>query len=228
MCYACYEDQFLGGLNKFQGYFTNDVDSTASNGATVFTMLPSLHRQSSINIYMSEGSIEKGLLSRKSLLNTTTTVSGRTLLRLAKEVLCNCKKMMALVMARDLLYKDGSFPSGTNWDDNAKWCLVAFYRSEISGMIRADSESTTMNSSAVTSNDRQQIDPATPGDAGQHDSKAATLGGDKEGTPSVASYEVHNRSTRHCQQLWCCASESRFSRSSIDSSIYQMCTRHLA
>jgi hypothetical protein len=131
----CYEDQFLAGLNKFQGLFTDDVDSRASNGATVLTMLPSLHRQSSINIYVGEGSIEKGLLARKSLLNATATISGRTLLRLAKEVLCNCKKMMALVMARDSPYKDGCFPSGTNWDDYAKWCLVAFHKSEISGGV---------------------------------------------------------------------------------------------
>ena len=83
---------------------------------------------------MGNGSIEKGLFSRRSLLNTTATVSGRTLLRLAKEELCNCKKMMALVMARDSPYKDGSFPTGITWNDYAKWCLVAFYRSEISGM----------------------------------------------------------------------------------------------
>ena len=88
----CYEDQFIGGLYKFQRLFNDDVDSRASNGATVLTMLPSLHRQSSINIYVGEGSIEKGLLARKSLLNATAAISGRTLLRLAKEVLCKCKR----------------------------------------------------------------------------------------------------------------------------------------
>lgn len=173
----CYEDQFLAGLNKFQGLFTDDVDSRASNGATVLTMLPSLHRQSSINIYVGEGSIEKGLLARKSLLNATATISGRTLLRLAKEVLCNCKKMMALVMARDSPYKDGCFPSGTNWDDYAKWCLVAFHKSEISGGVyRADSASTMTSSTICTSNDRQQKDPAVPVDAGQHDVLAENEG----------------------------------------------------
>jgi hypothetical protein len=38
-----------------------------------------------------------------------------------------------------------------------------------------------MNRSTVTSNDRQQMDPITPGDAGQHDLMAPTLGGDKIG-----------------------------------------------
>ena len=181
----CYEDQFLGGLNKFQGLFTDDVDSRASNGATVLTMLSSLHRQSSINIYVGEGSIEKGLLARKSLLNATATISGRTLLRLAKEVLCNCKKMMALVMARDLPYKDGCFPSGTNWDDYAKWCLIAFHKSEISGGVyRADSASTMTSSTICTSNDRQQKDPAVPVDAGQHDVLASTLAENEGGRAS--------------------------------------------
>ena len=147
-------------------------------------MLPSLHRQSSFNIYIGEGSIEKGLLSRKSLLNATATVSGRTLLRLAKEVLCNCKKMMALVMARDSPYMDGSFPFGTYWDDYGKWCPVAFYRSEISGVYRADSASTMNSSTTSTCNDRYQMDPGTPGDAGQHDITAPTLGEDNGGTTS--------------------------------------------
>ena len=71
-----YEAQFLGGLHKFQGLlFTDNVNSEASNGATVLTMLPSLHQQSSINIYVGEGLIEKGLLSRKSLLNASATIS---------------------------------------------------------------------------------------------------------------------------------------------------------
>ena len=57
-----YVDQFLGGLNKFQGLFTEDVNVTASNGETILTMLPSLHRQSSIHIYVGKGSIDKSLL----------------------------------------------------------------------------------------------------------------------------------------------------------------------
>ena len=129
----CNKDQFLAGLNKFQGLFSNDDNSYSSNGETVLTMLPSLHCQSSLHIYVSEGFIKKGLLSRKSLLNATSTISGRTLLRVAKKVLCNCKKMMALVMARGLPYKDGCFPSGCNWNDFAKQFPAAFRRSDTDG-----------------------------------------------------------------------------------------------
>ena len=35
-----------------------------------------------------------------------------------------CKKMTAIVTASGSPYCDGSFPSGTNWDDYIKWCLV--------------------------------------------------------------------------------------------------------
>jgi hypothetical protein len=156
----CYKDQFLAGLNKFQGMFSDDVDSNASNGETALTMLPCFHRQSSLNIYVGDGSIEKGLLSRKSLFNATATISGRTLLRLAKEVLCNCKKMMALVMARDSPYKDGRFPSGSNWDDYAKWCLAAFRRSDTDGAHGAD------NSQIITCPTTNQEERDSSRDAG--------------------------------------------------------------
>jgi hypothetical protein len=70
-------------------------------------MLPMLHCQSGLNIYIDKGSIEKDLLCRKSLTNTKQQISGRTLLRLAKEALCNCKKMMALVTDSTSPYRNG-------------------------------------------------------------------------------------------------------------------------
>ena len=36
--------------------------------------------------------------------------------------------MMALVMAPGSPYRDGTFPSGTNWDDYIKWCIVAWQK----------------------------------------------------------------------------------------------------
>ena len=86
-------------------------------------MLPILHQQGSIQIFVGEGLIEKHLLLRKSLVNKSAIITGRTLLRLAKEVLCNCKKMMVIVMPSTSPYKDGNFPPGTNWDDYARWWL---------------------------------------------------------------------------------------------------------
>ena len=85
------------------------------------------------------------------------------------------------MMARDSPYKDGSFPPDTNWDDYAKWCLVAFYRSELSsGVYQADSSAIT----SMPSNDRQQMDATVTGDADRHDTTAPTLGGDEGGTTS--------------------------------------------
>ncbi|KAI2511360.1 hypothetical protein MHU86_2971 [Fragilaria crotonensis] len=53
------------------------------------------------------------------------------MLRLAKDVLSNCKKMQALVTRSDLPYKDINYtPSGTNYEDYVKWCLSAMYNAE--------------------------------------------------------------------------------------------------
>jgi hypothetical protein len=148
---VCYEDQFLLGLNKFEGLYTVSSCSTAQavlavsaapgsifgrggGESSLLTMLPSLHRQpGNINIFVGKGSIEKTLMSRKSLSTTgpdSGRVTGRTLLRYAKEVLCACKKMQALVTSAKSPYKNGTFPSGTNWDDYMNWCLYAMYESE--------------------------------------------------------------------------------------------------
>ena len=118
---VCYVDQFLLGLNKFKGLYAGpppltDVD-TGIPSELLLCVPPSLHRQGKIHIFVGEGSIEKRLLSQKSLTNETG-ITGRTMLRLAKEVLANCKKMNALVMSSESPYKDfRSFPSGTNYDD---------------------------------------------------------------------------------------------------------------
>jgi hypothetical protein len=124
-----YLDQFISGLNKFEGLFTNTVD-TGPDGDVLLTIPPSLHRQGSITLFVGEGSIERERLCRKTV-SSNLPITGRTLLRLAKEVLANCKKMMALVMSPNSPYKDGDFPSGTNWDDYAKWCLDSMYRQDV-------------------------------------------------------------------------------------------------
>ena len=58
---------------------------------------------------------------------------------------------MALVMARDSPYKDGTFPSGTNWDDYANWCLAAYYTSENHASSLATS--TVIDPQALPAND---------------------------------------------------------------------------
>jgi hypothetical protein len=126
-----YVDQFLHGLNRFKGLFTNSSPTgDTAPGEIPLSIPPLLHRQGGVHIFVGEGSIEKGLLCSKSLANQTP-ITGRTLLRLAKEVLCNCKKMQALVTRRDSPYKDMNYiPSGTNWEDYVKWCLSAMYKAE--------------------------------------------------------------------------------------------------
>ena len=77
---VCYADQFLLGLNKFQGLYTasalapGSVFGSGGSGGTnaggmLLSMLPSLHRQpGNINIFVGEGSIVKALLSRKIII----------------------------------------------------------------------------------------------------------------------------------------------------------------
>jgi hypothetical protein len=95
-------------------------------------MLPILHQQGAIHIFVGEGSIEKQFLLRQSLFNKRAIITGRTLLLrlVAKEVLCNCKKMMGIVTSSTSPYKDGNFLLGTNWDDYARWCLKSMYQNE--------------------------------------------------------------------------------------------------
>ena len=124
-----YDDQLMLGLNKFKGLYTQSLQTgpNASSGEVLLSIPEYLHRHKKLFVFVGDGSIEKGILSQKSLLAAETTgekISGRTLHRIAKAVLCNCKKMMAIVKSKGSPYKDGKFPSGTNWEDYILWCLV--------------------------------------------------------------------------------------------------------
>ncbi|KAI2513542.1 hypothetical protein MHU86_682 [Fragilaria crotonensis] len=97
-----YDDPFLLGLNKFKGLYTHSVHAaaggpTSSTGEVILSIPAFLHRHKKLFIYVGEGSIDKAILSQKSLLSVGEKISGRTLHRNAKTVLCNCKKMMAIV-----------------------------------------------------------------------------------------------------------------------------------
>ena len=144
----CYVDQFLHGLNKFHGLFTTSsvelqpgVVSDDQQPPMLLTLLPILNQQGhAANIFVGKGSIERSLLIGKTVGATVTHVTGRTLLRAAKDVLCSCKKMMSIATASNSPYKDGNFPSGTNWDDYIKWCVVEMKKvvaDEKAGMIAA-------------------------------------------------------------------------------------------
>ncbi|KAI2499569.1 hypothetical protein MHU86_14930 [Fragilaria crotonensis] len=94
-----YDDQFLLGLNKFKGLYTQSVQAagggpTSSTGEVILLIPAFLHRHKKLFIYVGE------------------------------TVLCNCKKMMAIVTRKGSPYRDGKFPSGTNWEDYILWCLI--------------------------------------------------------------------------------------------------------
>jgi hypothetical protein len=80
-----------------------------------------------VRIFVGPGSITKELVSQTNFTNTAP-ITGASLLAKAKIVVRTCKKMMALVMAPGSPYRDGTFPSGTNWDDYIKWCIVAWQK----------------------------------------------------------------------------------------------------
>jgi hypothetical protein len=120
-----FEDQCMLGLNKFKGLYTQSVlEGPSGEPGEVRLSIPAfLHRHKNLHVYVGDGSIEKGLLSQKSLYGTEK-ITGRTLHRMAKTVLRTCKKMMAIVKSKGSPYKDGRFPSGTNWEDYILWCLI--------------------------------------------------------------------------------------------------------
>ena len=79
-----YVDQFMLGLNKFKGLFTQ---SLRASGDILLSIPDYLHRHKKLLVYVGDGSIEKGILSQKSVNGTTEKISGRTLLRNAKTVM---------------------------------------------------------------------------------------------------------------------------------------------
>ena len=123
--FILFEDQFLLGVNKFKGMFMQSAGVEDATG-TVLRVIPEvIHRHKRLLVYAGDGSIEKRLLSQKSLHVTDKKITGRTLHTMGKNVLKNCKKMMAIVKRKDSPYKNGTFPSGTNWEDYILWCLIA-------------------------------------------------------------------------------------------------------
>ncbi|KAI2489249.1 hypothetical protein MHU86_25344 [Fragilaria crotonensis] len=145
-----YLDQFINGLHRFTGLFANSEPDEF--GQIVLTMPPKLHRHGGLNIFVGPMSITKELLSKKNFTNNER-IAGRTLLRKAKDVVATCKKMMGLATALGSPYRDGTFPSGTNWDDYIKWCLVAMHNDcdrEMAKHVNEESAVTTTTTTTFT------------------------------------------------------------------------------
>jgi hypothetical protein len=113
-----YVDQFMLGLNKFKGLHTQSLQAgpNGASGEAILSIPEYLHRHKKLLVYAGDGSIEKGILSQKLLFGTGEKISGHTLVRMLKVVLCNCRKMMAIVKSKGSPYRDGAFhPEPTLW-----------------------------------------------------------------------------------------------------------------
>ena len=86
-----FEVQFILGLNKFKGLYTQSVQEGPNDkpGEVQLSIPKVLHRHNNLLVYVGDGSIEKKLLSQKTLHVTNKKILGRTLHGMAKTVLKN-------------------------------------------------------------------------------------------------------------------------------------------
>ena len=123
-------EMFLGGMNKFKCLFIQSEESDAENSRdpdndrpSMKLIIPeSLHCIAGAEIVVAPHCITKSLLTRKNLTNLAD-IKANTLFRNAKAVEANCKKALAICVGKDSPYRDfdGTFPSGTNWEDYLLW-----------------------------------------------------------------------------------------------------------
>ena len=120
-----YIDHFTLGLNKFKGLFTQSLQAGPNASGEVLLSIPDyLHCDKKLLVYVDDGSIEKGTLSQKSVNGDYGAEDhSRTLLQLLRQFYVPVK-MMVIVRAKGTPYKDGAFPSGTNWEDYILWCSI--------------------------------------------------------------------------------------------------------
>ena len=123
-------EQLLEGYGKFKHLFVEKVDNPNSSDATnpdsaprrVLIIPEYLHSMKGKVIAIEDNCIDKSLLTRKNLSNYVD-IKGETLYRAAKEVEANCKKALAICLSENSPYRNfnGTFPSGTNWEDYLSW-----------------------------------------------------------------------------------------------------------
>ena len=124
-------DLMLEGKGRFRHLFNDSVSkegfSTVSKDAntedTSDLIIPtSLHCADGKEIKVEKGCVDKSLLTRKNLGNLAD-IKALTSCRHAKDVEANCKKSLSFCLQPDSpCYNfNGTFPSGTNWDDYLVW-----------------------------------------------------------------------------------------------------------
>ncbi len=181
-----YLDQFIYGLHRFKGMFTSSEEPNEF-GQIVLTMPQKLHRQhGGLNVFVGQKSITKELLSQKNFTNSDR-IPGSKLLGKGKTVVKTCKKIMALVTASGSPYCDGTLPSGTNWDDYIKWCLVAMQNE----YDRETKEKGQCGSSATT-----EAPATSTGDAATTETAAAAATTTTEATAAIVGTETAATTTQ--------------------------------
>ena len=163
-------EMFLEGSNKFKYLFESFEDSDSEIGRDPHTDRPSsqlvlpesLHCINGAEIVVGRGCITKSLITRKNLSNMVD-IKADTLFRSAKVVEANCKKALAICVAKDSPYRDfdGIWPSGTNWDDYLLWIREKMYKLENSVKVDVIDDDDDAESNDAEGNDEDTNDVAS-------------------------------------------------------------------
>ena len=147
----------LEGKGRFRYLFNDSVskevsstvsrDKISEESNTTDLIIPSsLHCIDGKEIKVQKGCIDKSLLTRKNLGNLVD-IKALTLYRHAKDVEANCKKALSFCLQPDSPYYNfnGTFPSGTNWEDYLVWIKQKMYEFESKAHIEdlLDEDSTS-------------------------------------------------------------------------------------
>ena len=101
---------------------TDGDKSVSSTNQSILTIPKFLHYLVGKDITVKRGGIDLSLMTRKNMTNCCD-ITGETLYRHAKDVEANLKKALALCLEESSPYRNfnGTFPSGTNWEDFLLW-----------------------------------------------------------------------------------------------------------
>ena len=130
-----YVEMLLEGKGRFKYLFKDrEVSSRASTdvseecSAVDRIVPPSLYCIDGKEIKVEKGCIDKSLLTRKNLGNMVD-IKALTLYQHAKDVEANFKKAMSFCSQTGSPYHNfnGTFPSGTNWEDYLIWIRQKMY-----------------------------------------------------------------------------------------------------
>ena len=114
-------DMCLNGVGKFKGLWNMDEDEKSGDSLILSKKIHTLDDE----MYVGPDCISRSLLTRKNLTNNADIKKERLYFH-AKDVETNCTKALRLCLSSGSPYKsfyqnNGTYPSGQNWFDYAKW-----------------------------------------------------------------------------------------------------------